>query len=432
MEVTSFNASIEINELMMRTLAGVSKGLVVRCVEELSKIYGFSNEDALSHLSLDTMKSNVKSMAKRTAKEPKQKPVKSPKETKSKPKSKIPMPFSSVDCSAAGCHGIKFNHGLFTQCPSDKLATGDYCRTCQTEADENSSGAPICGTIKDSMEQDLMEYDKDTKGRKPVHYLSVLRKLKISAEEAQEEAGKLNYNINNVHLVEPEQKNSKGRPKKPETIVEAAEDLFAAIATAPVATSKSSKPKLSEEEKAEKEALLQQQREAKKQELEAKKLAEKAEKEAARLAEKAEKEAAKIAEKEAKEAAKLAEKTQKLQEKFQKEVAKIADKTKSSKSSSPVSKSASPVAKAASPVAKAASPVAKATSPVAAEEAPKTKVKVGKVNIDGIVYLVSADGNAYDEKTKLPVGTYDKVTRKLTPLLDDSDEEEEEEEEYDM
>jgi len=422
MEVTSFNASIEINELMMRTLAGVSKGLVVRCVQELSKIYGFSNEEALTHLSLDTMKSNVKSMAKRTAKDPKQKPAKSPKEAKSKPKSKIPMPFSSVDINEGICNGIKFNHGLFTQCPTDKLATGVFCKSCQMEADESSSGVPICGTLKDRIEQGLMEYDKDAKGRKPVHYLSVLRKLKISVEDAQEEAGKLNYTINNVHVVEPDQKNSKGRPKKPETIVEAAEDLFAAIATAPVTTTKSSKPKLSEAEKAEKEALLQEQREAKKQELEAKKLAEKADREAAKLAEKEQREAAKIAEKEAKEAAKLAEKTQKLQEKFQKEVAKISEKTKTSKSSSPVSKSASPVS-------------TKSASPVAAEEAPKTKVKVGKVNIDGIVYLVSADGNAYDEKTKQPVGTYDKATRKLTPLLDDSDEEEEEEEEeeeYDM
>jgi flagellar biosynthesis GTPase FlhF len=413
-----FNASVEINELMLRTLTGASKNLVIRCVEELSKIYGFPIEEALVHLSLDTMKSNVKTMAKRTAKEQpivKEKPVKMPKEVKSK----IPMPFSSLDSSAANCNGIKFNHGLFTQCPGDKLEEGIYCKSCKQEADENPSGTPICGTLKDRMECDLMEYDKDSKGRKPVHYLKVLRKLNINPDDAKEEAGKLNYTINNVHLVEPAEKISKGRPKKTEPSMEAAEDLFEAIASPepePVEVI-ASKPKLSAEEKAEKEELLKQQREAKKLELEAKKLAEKAEKEAAKIAEKAEKEKAKLAEKAEKEMAKLAEKAEK-------EAAKIAEKTKKieEKAEKEKSKVSEKVNKRSNP----SSPVAATTDDESKTET--QKVKVCPVEVEGVKYFVTVDGTAYDPVSKKPVGTYDKSNHRITPLLEYSDDEEEEEE----
>ena len=108
----------------------------------------------------------------------------------------IPLPFNRETIDLNGCHGLSYNHGLFTQCCNIKLEEETYCNSCKTETETSSSGKPLCGTIEDRADPEF----KDSENRKPVHYLSVLRKLRVKPEAAIEEAGKHNITIDSFHL----------------------------------------------------------------------------------------------------------------------------------------------------------------------------------------------------------------------------------------
>jgi hypothetical protein len=110
----------------------------------------------------------------------------------------IPLPFNRETVDLNGCHGLNYNHGLFTQCCNIKLEEETYCNSCKTETETSSSGKPLCGTIEDRSDPEF----KDIENRKPVHYLSVLKKLRVKPEAAIEEAGKKNIIIDAFHLQE--------------------------------------------------------------------------------------------------------------------------------------------------------------------------------------------------------------------------------------
>ncbi len=114
----------------------------------------------------------------------------------SKGKRLIPMPFNRETVDLNGCHGLNYNHGLFTQCKNIKLEEETYCNICKSETETSSSGKPLCGTIEDRTDPEF----KDSENRKPVHYLSVLRKLRVKPEAAIEAAGKQNISIDSFHL----------------------------------------------------------------------------------------------------------------------------------------------------------------------------------------------------------------------------------------
>jgi len=116
----------------------------------------------------------------------------------SKGKRLIPLPFNRETMDMNGCHGLNYNHGLFTQCCNIKLEEETYCNSCKTETETSSSGKPLCGTIEDRSDPEF----KDSENRKPIHYLSVLRKLRVKPEAAIEEAGKQNITIDSFHLQE--------------------------------------------------------------------------------------------------------------------------------------------------------------------------------------------------------------------------------------
>jgi hypothetical protein len=113
-----------------------------------------------------------------------------------KSKRLIPLPYNRETIDLNGCHGLSYNHGLFTQCCNIKLEEETYCNSCKTETETSSSGKPLCGTIEDRADPEF----KDSENRKPVHYLSVLRKLRVKPEAAIEEAGKKNIRIDSFHL----------------------------------------------------------------------------------------------------------------------------------------------------------------------------------------------------------------------------------------
>jgi hypothetical protein len=186
-------------------------------LENLSKKYNFEVEEALLFL-----------------KEKKSMVLSSPL-----PKSKLsyPLPFNG-EKKEGYCNGIVKNHGLYTQCT--KKVKGEFCKVCEEKP---------YGTIEDRLKVDLYEY-KDPKGNSPKRYTEVLKKLKISKENVEEEAKRLNITINPIHFEEvvlenvkrgrpktekkvKETTGKKGRPKKEKKSVEVnteeEEDLFATL-----------------------------------------------------------------------------------------------------------------------------------------------------------------------------------------------------------
>jgi hypothetical protein len=368
-----------------------------------------------------------------------EKKEKKPREPKEK-KSVFPMPFVAELTDIAGCQGLAYNRGLFTQCTKKRMENGNYCKGCQTEADKNASGCPDCGTVESRLATGLYEF-KDPKGRSPISYVKVLEKLKLSVLTAEEESGKLHIDIPEEHFVVVEKSKkasvARGRPKKTGAVeADNVTDLFAKLSSEgegedeviedgedkPVkASSKQTKAKLSDEEKAAKKAALEEERAVKKAEREAKLALEKAEREEKRKAEaelkKQEREAKLAAEKAEREAKRLAEKAErdakKAAEKAEKEAAKSS---KGKKSAAKEETKAAP------------EPVVK---PAAAPAPAPAKVSVSRIQIAGKAYLKSSTNILYDPNTKEEVGLWDPESKTIKELPEEDDEEEEEDYESD-
>lgn len=423
----TFNASITVTDLLMKTLENASRDLAVRCIEQCASKYGFDSAEAVRVLGLQNMTLIRKEMAKRTPKAQKEKRVE-------KKEAKFPFPFVASEVQEGGCQGLAFNRGLFTQCSKKQLINKEFCDSCQSEADKNASGLPDCGCIKDRLATGLYEY-KDSKGRSPVSYVKVLEKLKLTVEQAMEEAGKKNIKIADVHFEVTEKKkivkekvSVRGRPKKQVNTVESTDvtDMFAKLSLEVTDESVedsaeeeetqikiTKKNKISEEEKALKKAEMEKEREEKKALRDAKLAQEKAEREEKRKADIADKKAqreAKLAQDKAEREAKL------VQEKAERDAKRLQEKEKSTKkSSTKASKKQEPV------VEKKSEEVA----PVQTNE----KVKVSRIKINGKMYLKSGANILYDETTKEEVGLYDPETQSIKPLPEED--EEEQEEDYD-
>jgi hypothetical protein len=415
----SFNATVVVTELLMKTLENASRDLLKRGVEELCLRHGLDVEAELRHLGLEKVSLVKKSMKK------------AEKSVSTKKEKRVPLPFEKECVSLDCCQGLSYNHGLFTQCPKKRLEKDSFCKKCKSESEKNASGVPDCGTVEMRKSADLYDY-KDTKGRSPKPYLEVLKKLKYTEEEALNEADERGMDISAEHFKVVEKSAKKGRPKKEKKsssddmlgkLMENVSEEEGSDTTEDVPNPKK-KSKLTEEEKAEKLKKLEAERAAKKAEKEAKLKAEKEAKLAKKLAEKAEKEAKKKAEKEAKEAKKLAEKAEK-------EAKKSADK-KSTEKKSTEKKSTEKKSddKVASKVAdKPASKKAEAPAP-----APAQKMSLGrKITKDGVTILIdkntnkafkNVEGNP-TESELVWIGTYDRETKTLIKPVAEDDEDNE-------
>ena len=427
---SEFNASIQVTELLMKTLENVAKDLASRCISESAVRHGFNAEEEIRILGLENLSLIRKQMAKKSAGkgEKKEKKPRGSSSANKEKKSAFPMPFITENVDIAGCQGLAYNRGLFTQCSKKRMESGSFCKGCQTEADKNASGCPDCGTVENRVASGLYEF-KDPKGRSPVSYIKLLEKLKLTQESAIEEAGKLHTEIPNEHFVVVEKsKKTKGRPKKTGAVeADNVSDLFAKLSSEdvdieinddesedkPVKASK--KSKLSDEEKEAKKAVLEQERAIKKAEREAKLAAEKEEREAKRKAEAEQKKA----EREAKIAVEKAEREAKrLQEKADKDAKKAAEKA---------AKEAEKANKSSKVVKKTEAPEQVAEAKPAAEAKPQGKVSVSRIQISGKAYLKSSTNILYDPVTKEEVGIWDPESKTIKELPDEDEEEEEEE-----
>ncbi len=172
------------------------------CIRECSLRHGFDAEEEIRILGLESI---MTQKSEKAVKEPKTKVV---KEKKAKT---FPLPFIKNCVDMSGCQGLSYNRGLFTQCDGKRMENGEFCNTCQSEADKNASGSPDCGNIRDRMAAELYDF-KDPNGRSPIRYMKLLNKLKLNETDAMTEAGKLNIVLDYEHFV-VEDKNTERQAK---------------------------------------------------------------------------------------------------------------------------------------------------------------------------------------------------------------------------
>jgi hypothetical protein len=309
-------ASVEFAREVIGQLS--SEGALTCSLEEALNMFDFESVSIVSSRSKASKKrENAKS--------------KSPKKKSRKPKitqkPAVVIPFCG-EIQEDWCCGVKFNHGLHTQCTNGRSDDDDYCKTCRRHADNSATGKPPYGDINDRAEF-TVDY-RDPKGKLTLPYANVVEKLGIKMEAAEAAVSSLGWTIPAEQLVKRvskrgrpaksaavsdtdsdsdgetnSSKKKRGRPAKSKVNAPTQEDQIAQLvaeAYAETATTaktiKVKKPKLTAEQK--NAAKL-----AKKEAADKLKAEKKAEKEAAKLKKQQDKEAAKLAKKEA---AKLAKK----------------------------------------------------------------------------------------------------------------------------
>ena len=393
-----------------------AEGVLTCSPEEAMKLFDFESVSIVSS----------RSKASKKREKAKNRTAEIPKGPKITAKPSVVLPFCGVIVND-WCAGVKFNHGLHTQCTQGRCKGDRYCKTCRKHADNSATGKPPYGDIEDRANYGV-DY-RDPKGKLTVPYANVAEKMGISIEAAHTAAANMGWEIPAEQLVKrvakrgrpaksaavsdtdsedgeskTSTKKKRGRPTKPKAKATTQEDQIAMLVaeayaeTASTTTAKKAKkakkPKMTAEEKA--AAKLAKKEAADKLKAE-KKAAKEAEKAAAKLQKEQDKAAAKLAKKEAaaklkaeKKAAKEAEKAAKKEAAAKLKADKLAAK-KLEKEQKAAAKQAAKAEKLAAAKAKAAAKKAKVakkpkTAAVVAEVKPvveeKTAVEEAVVEAD--------------------------------------------------
>ena len=152
------------------------------------------------------------------------------------------LPYNGENDSVKCC-GLNKNHGLYTQCSSSRKEGESYCGKCCKQALNNAHGLPDYGHIDNRVR--CYERDEefvDPSGKKPIAFLKVMSKLKLTEEQVREEALKQGVKLDPRHFLAKKsgrpakekvlkESKAKGRPKKSKKVLELAgeEDLFASL-----------------------------------------------------------------------------------------------------------------------------------------------------------------------------------------------------------
>ena len=208
-DTQGFSASIYMNRAFEKAASSAATDFTTAAVHHLAVVYNFNAIEALGRLGLDAVV--VKKSALRKKGEGKQKSpkVKAPKRVVPG----LPLPWCGL-ANTEWCSGLRLNHGLHSQCTNLKQ-DGEFCGTCQKQADKNSSGKPTYGTTTDRETAGILEFRCPKTGKQTLPYANVMKKLNITREKAEEEATKFGMSIPDEHFVE--RKTQRGRPKKDST-----------------------------------------------------------------------------------------------------------------------------------------------------------------------------------------------------------------------
>ena len=228
---------VSVTSLLLKTLENATKEYARECVKRCGLEYGFNVEEALLSLDLENLRVGVKEMKKRSSGKKEVKAYRENKKTMKEAVAKevkcsVRLPFIVSEVKDSGCRGLAYNCGLFTQCPKQKMDNGSFCKTCQKEADNSSTGNPNAGIVSDRLSVGLMEY-RDPKGRKVIAYSKIMAKDGVNRSKVEEEASKLNIKIPEEHFAEVVTEKAGRRKKdakKKDIVSEASvEDLFASL-----------------------------------------------------------------------------------------------------------------------------------------------------------------------------------------------------------
>ena len=118
------------------------------------------------------------------------------------------LPFCG-NIEESWCKGVRFNHGLHTQCTNGAHKEGEYCKTCQKSAENSASNKPTYGDIRDRAATGALEY-RDSKGKLTTCYANVAKKMGLDLKRAEEVATAFGWTIPAEQLVETATK--RGRP----------------------------------------------------------------------------------------------------------------------------------------------------------------------------------------------------------------------------
>jgi hypothetical protein len=135
--------------------------------------------------------------------------VKKASKSKITAKPTVILPFCG-EIQGDWCKGVKFNHGLHTQCTNGPSGEDTYCKTCRKHADNSATGKPPYGDINDRAEFNV-DY-RDPKGKLTLPFANVVEKLSINLETANVAAATLGWTIPAEQLVKRSSK--RGRPAK--------------------------------------------------------------------------------------------------------------------------------------------------------------------------------------------------------------------------
>jgi hypothetical protein len=376
--------------------------------KQLSEKFGFSYEEALKALEIDSSKpSTMVTLVKPSKK------VKELDEPVTSRELKFPLPFSGRivdDC----CLAVLNNCGLYSQClnPPSSKSDQPLCSKCFKQTLSSPDGRPPYGFISERIEQGD-DFIDPKKGNRPVPFTKVMKKLKLTREMVENEVSRLDIPFDTNHFDEPESK--RGRPKKNE------DELV------PVKSKKASKNLTIELPHDHEMSSLSGSEDDSKA---AKKLQKRAEKEAADEQKRAEKEAAdqqKRAEKEAVRKAK--EVVRKDSENAKKEIRMMGKEDTESRKIEKATKKAAKEEKKKEPIQKQ-EPEPELTEE---EQTPPLNIaippkKLIDVEIDGVVYVFQNGFIFHKNEGNKYAGTYNWTTKEVQ-WDEDEDEEIDEDEE---
>lgn len=123
--------------------------------------------------------------------------------TEEQTRPKVVLPFCGM-VQQNWCQAVRKNYGLYTQCSLPKSKDSLYCKTCTKHAQKNN-GVPQNGDVTS------LPHPKAT------NYALIMKKLKITREDAELEASKLGWKIPEEQFVETYKK--RGRPKRERRII---------------------------------------------------------------------------------------------------------------------------------------------------------------------------------------------------------------------
>ena len=176
-----------------------AEGVLTCGPEEAMKLFDFESVSIVSS----------RSKASKKREKAKNRTAEIPKGPKITAKPSVVLPFCGVIVND-WCAGVKFNHGLHTQCTQGRCKGDRYCKTCRKHADNSATGKPPYGDIEDRANYGV-DY-RDPKGKLTVPYANVAEKMGISIEAAHTAAANMGWEIPAEQLVKRVAK--RGRPAK--------------------------------------------------------------------------------------------------------------------------------------------------------------------------------------------------------------------------